>query len=315
MSEGRENFAKMAPGLDRNRKVRRGGADAREVYLWVLRRVAERNTDGWIPADDLHDLELVADDLMRSVTDVGNGVTRAFEVNLLLRDGEKILVTGWDETWGRRRPLSAAEKQRNYRERKRKSDDDESDSSSVTDEGNNGNNGNSVTKRYALPQIEKTEKRRESEPPVTALPDQVTKVTPPDLTSREVELATRIWFEHCDRHEALRTEFGLTDAQVRPLRRMQTTQGWRDLRERIRDFKGDLEAAEGDARHVLDVREAEARKQGKTEMLRWFGNGVWTTTQWRHAVDQPHPSKGRGQAEEAKGQPQSDEFQDPWDVQ
>lgn len=87
-----------------------------------------------------------------------------------------------------------------------------------------------------------------------------------DFGKRAAELASRIWFEHCDRHTALNLP------GTRPLVRTEHAFGWRELRDRIRVYT-DLEQAEADMRHVLNVREAEARKE---RTGRYFGENVWS---------------------------------------
>jgi hypothetical protein len=61
--------------------------------------------------------------------------------------------------------------------------------------------------------------------------------------------------------------------------RTDTAMGWRDLRERIRSFGDDLEAADATCRYVLEVRHQEAREKG----LQWFGDMVWSEKQFSFA--------------------------------
>lgn len=97
-----ELFAKMAAALDSNRKIRRGGRNARDVYLWVLRQVALRNADGSIPLEDVTDSEHVAEQLMCSVDEARDGYERAIAVRLITVDGDRCAIVGWDDDWGRR---------------------------------------------------------------------------------------------------------------------------------------------------------------------------------------------------------------------
>lgn len=106
-------FAKMDGGLDMNPKIRRGGRNAREVFLFVLRRVAERDNDGWVPELDL-DEEYLADVLMMPVTDVRDGVTRCRDVGLVTFADGRCVVVGWDDEWGKR-PMSPRERAAKYR--------------------------------------------------------------------------------------------------------------------------------------------------------------------------------------------------------
>lgn len=110
----RETFAKVAAGLDSNRKIRKAGRDGRDVFLWVLRQCALRDSDGSIPAEDVTDFEFVAEQLMCSVDQAKDGLSRACAAKLLeVVDGE-CCVVGWDTEWGRR-PLSNTERQRRFR--------------------------------------------------------------------------------------------------------------------------------------------------------------------------------------------------------
>jgi hypothetical protein len=97
-----EMYAKLAAGLDRNRKIRKGGADAREFYCWVLRQVALRGSDGFIPLADALDFEYVADELMRPLEQVRAGYEQAVRVELLAVSGDRCGIVGWDDEWSRR---------------------------------------------------------------------------------------------------------------------------------------------------------------------------------------------------------------------
>ena len=116
------SWAKMADDLDRNRKIRKGGRNAREVFLWVLRKVASGNTSGWVKAEDFDDLEWLADELMTPLTDLTDGVSRCFAVGLLERDGDRVRVVGWDGQWAIRKPLTGAERQAKSAAKKRSGD-------------------------------------------------------------------------------------------------------------------------------------------------------------------------------------------------
>lgn len=130
----REPFAKMAAALDSNRKIRRGGRDAREVYLWVLRQVAQRDSDGEIPLADVTDYEHVSGQLMCSEAEVREGFERAVTVALLSVTDDRCSVVGWNEEWGRR-AMTGAERVAKHRSRHGK--DEKS-------------TGADVTKRYSV---------------------------------------------------------------------------------------------------------------------------------------------------------------------
>lgn len=108
-----QSYAKMAGSLDSNRKVRKAGRNGREVFLWVMRQVALRDSDGWIPLADVTDFEHVADQLMCSASDAEDGFNRAVTAALLSVTGDECSVVGWDSDWGRR-PKTGAERQREY---------------------------------------------------------------------------------------------------------------------------------------------------------------------------------------------------------
>lgn len=114
----REIFAKMAGTLDSNRKIRKAGRDGRDVFLWVLRQVALRDSDGAVPTDDLTDFDYLADQLMCSPADAERGYLAACAVGLLVTDNARSVtrIVGWSGDWGRR-PRSNAERQADYRAR------------------------------------------------------------------------------------------------------------------------------------------------------------------------------------------------------
>lgn len=114
----REIFAKMAGTLDSNRKIRKAGRDGRDVFLWVLRQVALRDSDGSIPTDDLTDFDYLADQLMCSPADAERGYIAACATGLLVTDnGHGVTrIVGWSGDWGRR-PRSNAERQADFRAR------------------------------------------------------------------------------------------------------------------------------------------------------------------------------------------------------
>ncbi len=114
----REIFAKMAGTLDSNRKIRKAGRDGRDVFLWVLRQVALRDSDGAIPTDDLTDFDYLADQLMCTPADAERGYVAACAAGLLVTDNEHGVtrIVGWNGDWGRR-PRSNAERQADFRAR------------------------------------------------------------------------------------------------------------------------------------------------------------------------------------------------------
>jgi hypothetical protein len=112
------SFAKIAGDIHRNRKVRKAGPDAREVFFWVLCQNALHDRSGWVPKADVMDFEHVAEELQRNASVTRNGVSLCIEHGLLREEGDRVVIVGWDDEWGRR-PLTNAERQAKYRESQR----------------------------------------------------------------------------------------------------------------------------------------------------------------------------------------------------
>ena len=155
-------FAKMSVSLDHNRKIRKAGRNGRDVFLWVLRRVGASGTAGFVSADDIDDLEYMADELMCDVTDARDGRDKAIAAGLLKRDGASIYVVGWEDSWGRRAPMSEAERQRKRRDRaKSQTCDDVTAERDVTNERDSHEASRSVTDERDVTERRGEEKRRE----------------------------------------------------------------------------------------------------------------------------------------------------------
>lgn len=160
---GREIFAKVSGSLDSNRKIRRAGRDGRDVFLWVLRQVALRNSDGSIPVEDVTDFVYLAEQLMCSVEQAEDGYRRAIDAGLIeVTDGVTGLcaIVGWDDEWSRR-AMTGTERQARFKAKKRKLNGNLGDSSiEVTEPSlpavtcNVSVSGNAVEKR-------REEKKRE----------------------------------------------------------------------------------------------------------------------------------------------------------
>lgn len=113
-------FTKVDALLDSNRKIRKGGRNAREVYLFALRRhhALDRN-DGRLPLVEL-EAWYVADQLMMSEDEAQEGLDRAVLVNLLAVDGPMVVIVGWGDDWSKG-PMNEADRKRLQRERTRES--------------------------------------------------------------------------------------------------------------------------------------------------------------------------------------------------
>lgn len=106
-------FAKMAANLDGHPKVRKAGRNAREVFLFVLRKNAELDRSGRVPLDRVEPWFL-ADQLMMSESEAQNGLDRAVSAGLLMRSQTEISICGWDDEWAKA-PLTEAERKAKQR--------------------------------------------------------------------------------------------------------------------------------------------------------------------------------------------------------
>ena len=114
----KEVFAQMCAALDSNRKIMKAGRDGRDVFLWVLRQIALRASEGWIPAREVQDAEWLSRVLMCKPKEARDGLTRALEAELLAIDGDRCIAVGWTPSHGRT-SQSGAERQARYKDRKR----------------------------------------------------------------------------------------------------------------------------------------------------------------------------------------------------
>jgi uncharacterized phage protein (TIGR02220 family) len=109
------SWCKVASNLDSHPKIRRGGRNAREVFLFALRRNSEPGNaqPGSVPAPEMEPWYL-ADQLMMTETEAADGLSRCDQVGLLIRDGDRVAIVGWEEEWGKR-PLSGSERTAKWR--------------------------------------------------------------------------------------------------------------------------------------------------------------------------------------------------------
>jgi len=110
---------------------------------------------------------------------------------------------------------------------------------------------------------------------------------PPDQPKTGPSLATELWTLHAERYAALNAAL---NAGLPGLLPAGHAVGWRDLRDRIAAFTGDTDAARKACMHVLEVREAEARKRRD---LQYFGDKVWREDQFSHALSTKPPAARR----------------------
>lgn len=154
-------WAKVASNLDRNPKIRAAGADAREVYSFLLRVNRDIDADGVVPLQYIHP-DYLAEALMRPVTDVTHGLHRAIEHKLIALTENGVNICGWDDNW--RPPKTGAERVQDHRARKRAQ-------KTASNTQSNGRNvtGNGVTARREEKRREEIEESREKnkEPTLT----------------------------------------------------------------------------------------------------------------------------------------------------
>ncbi len=110
-------YCQVDAHLDTNPKIRRGGRDARDVFEFLLRRVAIGRTAGTVPLKYIEPWYL-ADQLMMSEAEAINGVEKAQAVNLIAIDAGSgvVRVIGWTEEWGRT-PKEGSERTKEWRAR------------------------------------------------------------------------------------------------------------------------------------------------------------------------------------------------------
>lgn len=107
------SWCKVDAALDGNRKVRRAGRAGREVFLFLLRRIAQVDAPGEVAADEL-DHVFVADLLMMTVDEAASGVHAAVAAGLIEISDGRARVVGWDDEWGKR-PLTEAQRKARQR--------------------------------------------------------------------------------------------------------------------------------------------------------------------------------------------------------
>lgn len=272
-----QTFAKMSSGLDRSRKIRKGGREAREVFLWVLRRVSDRNSAGWIPAEEIEDLDFLAEDLMTPVTDVRHGVTRCLEVDLIHRSGDgRVFVTGWDEEWGARKPLTGAERTKRWRDRKVISTSEGANVHPVETPVTVDVTPVTVTPVTNVTRVEREEKREGSQ----------TRAR--DFSELRKQARIQIERKHCEAYERLRIEFGSDCLALN-----YNGNGERDLLACL-SLGTEAEAAIAGCERNLRLRTLEAEHTGD---LKYFGVGIWQPIQFDYVARR---SEGEFLAELAK---------------
>jgi len=116
-------WCKVSATLDTHPKIRRTGNLGRQVFEFALRRNAEVDRNGVIPADHFES-DYLADVLMLTKDQALSGLSQCVRTGLLARDisdtADNYVICGWDDEWGKR-PMTEAERKRNQRASKRNS--------------------------------------------------------------------------------------------------------------------------------------------------------------------------------------------------
>lgn len=114
-------YCQIDAHLDTNPKIRRAGRNGRDVFEFILRRVAIGRTPGTVPVKYIEPWYL-ADQLMMSEDDARDGTSRAVTASLIAIDDAAgvVRVVGWSAEWGRR-PKEGAERTAAWRAKPSKS--------------------------------------------------------------------------------------------------------------------------------------------------------------------------------------------------
>jgi len=273
-----ESWCKVSSTLDGHPKIRKAGRNGREVFLFALRRNAlpENECPGSVSAAEL-DPDYLAYELMMPSNEAVTAVTACVTAGLLVPDGDRFLIGGWSEEWGRK-AKSNAERQAEHRKRTKER---QGDPKSVT-----ASNAPKVTRNgsNALEERRGEEKReRQAEPghgPGTPLAPEPPKPQPETTRPRAISTGPEIsanaklvsWgMDEVDRiRSRVASRFGWTD--VRPLHPQDAGRG--HLRERLVE-SGDR--AEENLKHVLAIAEAEAVTKRTVE---YVGGAMFKSESW-----------------------------------
>jgi hypothetical protein len=108
-------WAKIDSGLHLNPKIRMAGADAREVFIYIVLANAGQSADGTL-AGHYANAAFLADALQRDEETIRNALKRCVTFRLLHVTDEEVSIVGWDSEW--RTPKSTSRVQK-HREKKR----------------------------------------------------------------------------------------------------------------------------------------------------------------------------------------------------
>lgn len=290
-----QQFAKVAANLDRHPKVRRAGRAGREVFLFLLRRNADLELAGVLPAINAEPWYL-ADELMMPEAEAADGLDRAVAAGLLVLDGDQVVIAGWDDDWGKR-PQTDAERQRAKRARD-KGDDSvtrHGPSRTVTEASRTESDSHEC---HGSEKIREEEIRGEEirEPAPAEAKSAWAAETPEELAARRA-LANDGWARFGELRKRVATRIGHAEPRQLALQ----DPGLRELHARL--LEAGPERAAADLDHVLAVLEAEA---GVQRTLRWLDGGTFRAERWARLVamslddaGKPPPSKASGRSDRA----------------
>ncbi len=110
-------YCQVDAHLDTNPKIRRAGRDGRDIFEFLLRRVAIGRTAGTVPLKYIEPWYL-ADQLMMTEDEARHGTSRAVTARLFDIDETAgvVRLVGWSEEWGRR-PKEGKERTAEWRGR------------------------------------------------------------------------------------------------------------------------------------------------------------------------------------------------------
>lgn len=292
-------FAKLAVDLHRNPKIRKAGRLGREVFVFCLCVNADRGATGRVPAEYLEPWFL-ADTLQMTEDEAREGLARAVAAGLIeMCPDMSGHLSGWDEEeWGRARggSMTEAERKQAQRDQKRAREKNQVDKPVRTPRpdmsgrpDHSESDAESESEADPEKRIPPARAAREPEPGTP-------KVDPdPNQTERKRLLALLVPV-HVEVFNRVRSELGAAVPVMQPMgdpaeRALQTL-----LRDRV-----SLQGAEAECRHVLAVRENEARR---TRSMKYLGASVWNPTAFARALamevgeagDAPRPRGGGGGA-------------------
>jgi uncharacterized phage protein (TIGR02220 family) len=178
-------FAKVDINLDSHPKVRKAGRDGREVFLFVLRKNAALQRDGFVPASYV-DPDYLAEQLMVTKEEACHGLSRCVAAGLLAVTSENVSISGWDGDWGTR-AMSDAERKAKQRARSTIPTTSDVSSPDVTF----GHEGDRDDRDCHVEEKRREEKKRGEEetaldPPLPKKPDRAEEIA--DLAVCEINL-------------------------------------------------------------------------------------------------------------------------------